>query len=118
MLEANVEQEADDAPDPSAPSALPESERVVLFTIHQDGQEPRPIYAPKKVGPNVALQYMRDVRRHGREHAMAGIMERMLGSEGLDALADYDELTEDDLAAVMSAVEQHVLGPMERKGKG
>lgn len=90
--------------------AEPTQERIELFSING-----RSYSIPKRPGPNVALRYLRDVRRHGREHALAGILEAMLGTEGMDALADYDDLTDEDMDAVMAAVERHVLGPLEKK---
>lgn len=91
----------------------PEVDRIVLFSL-----DDKDYYVPAKIGPNVALAYMRDIRRHGIDNARAGILERILGREALDALADYDALTEEDLEAVMKAVDKHVLGPLEKAGKG
>jgi hypothetical protein len=74
---------------------------------------------PKVIGPNVSLAYMRDIRRKGVEEARAGILERILGPEALDALADYEDLTEEEFQSVMDAVDRHVLGPLEKQvGKG
>ena len=106
------------APDPepaggtaAEPTAGPE--QIVLFSL--DGRD---YYVPKQIGPNVAMAYMRDIRKNGLEYARAGILERLIGKEGLDALADYDGLTEEDLDSLMKAVDKHVLGPLERSGKG
>lgn len=89
-------------------------DRVVLFSLNGTDY-----YVPKKVGPNIALRYLRDVRRHGKEHAIGGLMEAMLGERGMDALAEYEDLTTEDLESVMVAVEKHVLGPLEKSmGKG
>lgn len=100
-------------PEPAAAEpAPPEPERIKLFELNG-----RVYSIPKRPGPNVSVRYLRDTRRHGREHAIAGLMEAMLGAEGMDALADYDDLTEAELDAVMRAVEQHVLGPLKGGGK-
>jgi len=101
------EGEPDRNPEPAEP------ETVVLFSL--DGKD---YYVPAKIGPNVAMAYMRDIRRRGLEYARAGILERMIGKEGLDALADFEGLTEENLEAVMKAVDRHVLGPLEKSGKG
>lgn len=85
-------------------------DRLVLFELN--GRE---YTVPKRIGPNVALGYMRDIRRHGKEHAIAGIMEALLGREALDALADYEDLSEEELEQVMAAVQHHVLGPLEKR---
>lgn len=116
---ANIDPQDVSQPLPAgnAPSQLPEDERVELFSIPQPDGTMRAIYVPKAIGPNVALQYLRDVRRNGQQYAIAGMMDKLLGPEGMDALADYDDLTEEDLEAVMAAVQKHVLGPLER-GKG
>jgi hypothetical protein len=106
-----LEEPGDEAPAP-APAA-PEPERIELFSING-----RAYSIPKRPGPNVAVRYLRDVRRNGREYAVAGLMEAMLGREGLDALADYEDLTDAELDSVMTAVERHVLGPLERGKAG
>lgn len=85
-------------------------DRLTLFELNGKAYT-----VPKRVGPNVALRYLRDVRRHGPEHAIAGIMEALLGREAMDALADYDDLTEEQLEQVMEAVQMHVLGPLEKR---
>jgi hypothetical protein len=102
----------DPAPDTAVESST-EPEQIVLFSL--DGRD---YYVPKRIGPNVAMAYMRDIRKRGLEYARAGILERLIGKEGLDALADFDGLTEEDLDSLMKAVDKHVLGPLERSGKG
>jgi hypothetical protein len=98
--------------DPPPPSAG-EGDRVVLFSINGIDY-----HIPKRPGPNVALRYLRDTRRHGREYALAGMMEAMVGRAGMDALADYEDLTDEELDSVMQAVHRHVLGPLERGKSG
>ena len=102
----------EDAADPGPAAGDPPPERIELFSING-----KAYHVPKRPGPNVALGYLRDIRRYGQEVAIAGLLEAMLGREGMDALADYDDLTENELDAVMRAVEQHVLGPLKGGGK-
>ncbi|HEY6013254.1 MAG TPA: hypothetical protein VIU37_04585 [Candidatus Limnocylindrales bacterium] len=86
-----------------------ESDSIVLFTL--DGIN---YYVPRKPGPNVALAYLRDVRHHGEEYARAGLLERFIGEDGMDALADYEDLKDEDMAAIWQLVEKHVLGGVNR----
>ena len=99
----------DTAPVPSTPVVEPPADRIELFEING-----KKYYVPKRPGANVALKYMRDIRAHGREAAMYGLLEAMVGKEGMDALADYEDLTEEEFEQVLDAVSRHVLGPLER----
>lgn len=119
-IKANVP-DGDGPTDNGVISEPPPPDKVVMFYIPQPdgkgGTVDKPVYAPRQLGPNVALQYLRDVRRRGQEYAMAAIMERILGPEGMDALADYEDLTTEELQEVFKAVETHVMGPLIRAGK-
>ncbi len=108
-LSATLPAETAPADTSGTPEAEEGAETLVLFSLNG-----RDYTVPKRVGPNVALRYLRDIRRHGQEHAIAGLMEALLGAEAMDALADYDDLTEEDLESVMKAVQTHVLGPLEK----
>lgn len=101
-------------PSPGAsgpPNAEPPPGKVKLFSI--DGKD---YFIPKEPGPNVSVRYLRDVRKHGQDYAVAGLMEAMLGEDGVDALAEYEELTEEDLDHIMEAVKRHALGRGTKKG--
>lgn len=103
--------DADETPAPEEESpASAGADRIELFAINGKSYS-----IPKRPGPNVTIRYLRDVRRHGKEHAIAGLMEAMLGTEGMDALADYEDLTDEEMDSVMDAVQRHVLGPLEKK---
>lgn len=99
------------APVVEAPAAA--GDRLVLFEL--DGVK---YYVPRRPGPNVALGYLRDIRRKGEEYARAGLLERFIGRAGMDALADYEDLTDEDMERIWGLVEKHVLGPMKATGKG
>lgn len=92
-----------------AEDAAAEPDEIVLFEL--DGIK---YYVPRKPGPNVALAYLRDVRRKGEEYARAGLLERFIGADGMDALADYEDLTDADMDAIWALVEKHVLGGVNR----
>lgn len=90
-------------PEPVAPEG-----KVYLFSL--DGTD---YFLPEKVGPNVSFRYLRDLRKHGPEMAVAGLFVALLGEDVLDALADAEDLTEEDVEAVMKAVQKHALGTTE-----
>lgn len=72
---------------------------------------------PAKAKVNVSLKYMKNVRKHGAEYAAGELLEDMLGEDAYDALMNYDDLTAEDLNAVMEAVQKVALGDMEKVGK-
>lgn len=91
-----------------------EREMVDLFSI--DG---RMYQMPVKVGANVALGYMKMARTHGQDVAMGWAMEKVLGTEAYDALANCDDVSPDDLESVMKVVHTNIMGAVEAgKGKG
>ncbi len=102
--------------EPLVPVSLPapsqeveEVETIVLFTI---GDEEYRI--PKKPKANVALKYLKNVRDRGEDFAAAELLAEVLGEDGFNALAEYDELTDDQFEAVQKAAQKHVLGAMEK----
>lgn len=90
----------------TADATPPEEDRQELFRLDDE----RVFYVPRKVGPNVSIAYLRDVKRHGETYATAALMERMLGEEAMDALAEYDDLTEDELERIGKIVQKWVFG--------
>lgn len=82
---------------------------VVLFEL--DGVK---YFMPRKPGPNVGVGYLRDVSREGESVARARLLERFIGPDGMDALADYEDLTDEDLEAIWARVDKHVLGGVNR----
>lgn len=76
-----------------------------------------PVTVPGHVGPNIGLRYLRDVRRHGVEYAVANAMEHLIGPDTLDVLADDDHLTAEQMRSLMALIEELVTGAVEM-GKG
>lgn len=68
---------------------------------------------PAKVRVNISLKYMRNIRKYGQEYAAGELLEDMLGEKAYEALMNYDDLTAEDLEAVMSAVQEVALGGLE-----
>ena len=71
------------------------------------------VTVPAKVGPNIGLRYLRDLRRHGTEYAVANAMEHLIGPDTLDVLADDDDLTTAQMASLMALIEELVTGAVE-----
>jgi hypothetical protein len=87
--------------------------RVPLFTI--DGTE---YTVPAKPRPNIGLKYLWDLKIKGEEIAKADLLAAMLGEDGFAALSNFEDLTADDLEAVMKAVEDIALGEPEKGTPG
>ena len=79
-----------------------------LFSIDEDTYT---IAAEAKT--NDSLRYLDLMRKKGQEAAIGFMMETLVGPEGWQALQDYDELTDDDLAQIIQAAAKIMNGPME-----
>jgi hypothetical protein len=86
---------------------------VTLFSI--DEVEYR---VPDKVRANLQLKYLKKLREMSEAAAAGWLLEEMLGADAYDALADYEDLTEENFDAIMKAVEKIVLGSKEKDPKG
>ena len=82
--------------------------RVPLFSIDDDTYT---IAAEAKT--NDSLRYLDIMRKKGSEAAIGFMMETLVGPEGWQALQDYDDLTDDDLAQIIAAAAKIMNGPME-----
>lgn len=106
-----------DAITPPAPAplvTLPPStaasigDTVVLFEL--DGREYRVPARPRAV---VALRYLRAVRDKGSDVAAATLLTELLGTDGFDALCEYEDLTADQFKTIMTAAQKLTMGSME-----
>jgi len=73
---------------------------------------------PRRVHPNVGLQYLRMARDKGPEIAVVWLLEEVLGTEGYEALMGYDALTDEQLGQVMEIIKRNALGAQEKQGNG
>lgn len=83
-------------------------ETVELFSI--DGKS---YSIEKKPRVNVALKYLKIARNEGADAAGAFLLEKLLGEEAYEALLDYDDLTPENLAAIVEAAQKATLGDLE-----
>lgn len=97
---------------------IPEIEMVTLFTI--DGTEYK---IPKELRPNIAVAFLRDIAQVGLDTALARAMIRVMGQEAVDALAACEAVSGDDVARIMSIIEQQLFSTTQaqsgklRKGR-
>lgn len=91
----------------------PERKRIACFEL--DGT----VYSiPGSVPTNKALRYAHISRTQGLEAAVDYMLETLLGEEGYAALRDFDDLEEDDLAAIIKQASKVMQGALEApKGK-
>jgi hypothetical protein len=90
-------------------SAVDEVELVTLFVI-----DDVPYQIPKRLRPAAAITYLRDVREKGPEVALADALAEVLGEDAMDALADCDAITDEQMGQIMGAVQRLLTGAMER----
>lgn len=90
-------------------SVVAKEERVPLFYIDDDE-----FTIPKKIKPNVAMRYLTDVRDRGPEVALAEVMTEILGEDAMDALAESEAVTDEQMQQIMGIVQKLLLGAMDR----
>lgn len=83
-------------------------ERVELFSLNGT------VYTiPAKPRVHLALRYLFHAKRHGVDQAAAELLESLIGPEGFEALTNYEDLTPEELQAVMDAAQAVTLGALE-----
>lgn len=82
-------------PDPDDP------DKEIEFTI------------PVTVPPQFTMQYLRDLRTMAPETAIARMLDRLLGRAAVDALANSDDVTVEDMAAIMRVIEKKTTAAIE-----
>ena len=95
----------------------PAEERIPAFSIN--GTTYSILIKPRT---NQGLKYVHLARTRGSEIAIDYMLEVLLGAEGYSALREFDDLTEDDLKAVIDAASRIMAGaveaPKEKPGRG
>jgi hypothetical protein len=86
----------------------PSEERIDAFAIN--GTTYSILTKPRT---NQGLKYIHLARTRGSEIAIDYMLEVLLGREGYQALIDFDDLTEDDLKAVIDAASRIMAGAVE-----
>jgi len=90
-----------------------EDERIPAFSINGK------VYSiNRRPKVNKALRYVHLARTRGSEIAIDFMLETLLGTEGYQALMDFDDLTEENLQQVVEAASKIMTGAVEApKGK-
>lgn len=70
-------------------------------------------YMPDQIPPNIAFKFLRDRRREDQTYAVAGLIENLLGPKALDALADADDMSGEDMKTLMKIINDKVMGKLE-----
>jgi hypothetical protein len=83
-------------------------ERVVLFSL--DDQE---FTIPRKFPVNLGLKVIRTMRKRGEAIAMAELLEEVIGEDAYEALVNYPDITNDDIARLMQIVNDLALGSLD-----
>jgi hypothetical protein len=84
------------------------ADRVVLFYI-----DDREYTIELRPGVNVGLRYLHLVRTAGESHAQAYLLERLLGTEGYEALMNHDDLTAAEFQRIFEVASELTLGALE-----
>lgn len=83
-------------------------EHVVLFSL-----DDRDFTIPKKFPVNLGLRVIRTMRRRGEAIAMAELLEEVIGEDAYEALVNYPDITNDDIARLMQIVNDLALGSLD-----
>lgn len=89
--------------------AEPEAEDRVVIAYLDDYE----LSMPRSFSPGMALKIMRTSRKQGSQDAMVEMLELALGEEGYTRLAEYQGLTDRDLADVFTVVQKVAMGGLE-----
>lgn len=85
-----------------------EDERIPAFSINGTTYS-----IQTRPRTNQGLKYIHLARTRGSEIAIDYMLEVLLGRDGYQALMDFDDLTEDDLKAVVDAASRIMAGAVE-----
>lgn len=83
--------------------------RVELFHL-----EEKVYTAPRHLPPNMPFKFMRKMRNTDADLASFWLIEQYLGEHVVDVLADHDELTDDELDAILKVVRKHTMATLEK----
>jgi hypothetical protein len=86
-----------------------EEERETLFCIDVDEYT-----IPKRIRPNMVILYLQDTYEKGQEFALAAAMPEVLGADAMEALADCDAVTDEQMQQVMDIVERKLMAQMKK----
>ncbi|GAA1281540.1 hypothetical protein [Saccharothrix xinjiangensis] len=90
------------------PETPVEQELIHLFSI--DGVA---YHVPANPPPAIALRFVRTAWQAGTELALAELLERMLGPEAYDALAECDAMTPEQLRSIMQHLQRLSMGTLD-----
>lgn len=79
--------------------------RIELFSINDTSYS-----IPSKIKPNSALKIMRAFQQQGDAAGTSFMLETLLGTEGYDALVNFDDLEESDLESIVKIAFELVAG--------
>jgi hypothetical protein len=85
-----------------------EHERVPIFEI--DGVT---YSVERKPRVGVSLGYLRRLGTDGSDAAIGYLLENMIGTAGMKALEEYEELTKEQLQDVIARVKHYAMGGLE-----
>jgi hypothetical protein len=92
-----------------------EVEREPLFYLDdEETGEPVEYTIPKKIPANITIQYLRDCANDGQEVALGKAMRVVLGEDAMDALADSESVTDENMTAIMAIVEKKLMAQMKK----
>lgn len=73
---------------------------------------------PKTVSPNEGVLYLQDVRQGAHDVALARLLHRMIGAEGMNALGKCKGMTREDFKMLLKPVAERVGGLLEEVSSG
>jgi hypothetical protein len=86
-----------------------DEEREPLFFIDETEYT-----IPKRIRPNIVVQYLQDTYDKGQEFALAAAMREVLGADAMEALAECEAVTDEQMDQLMDIIERKLMAQMKR----
>lgn len=99
--------------DARTPDEVPDRKKLTLFRLN--GEDYKVEARPPAV---LGLRYLDDLNRLGEEHAVARLLPALLGESAWQALLSYEDLSNEELEAVVGAASALVMGSLEGNAIG
>ncbi len=97
-------------------------EPVKISTADVQDEEREPLFyideaeytIPKQIRPNIVMGYLQDTYDKGQEFALAAAMREVLGADAMEALAETDAVSDEQMSQIMDIIERKLMAQMKK----